>query len=342
MGTAFGLKMLGALCLFPFLWIVLLFTTNDSFTNLLVYITAASTIFQSFNVLDFYFQAKVLSKFTALANTGSLVISSLIKIGLIIYDGPLIAFAVVSVIEAIVVASGLIYYYLKIHRHKIFNWKFQWSTAKVLLKDSWPLILSGLVVSIYMKFDLVMVKEMIDADAVGQYSAAVRLSEAWYFIPMAISNSLFPAIINAKAQEKSIYEKRLKRLFRLLFYSALFIALPMTFASDLVVNLLYGIQFHQSGNLLMIHIWAGLFVFTGVAMNRWFLVENLQKFTMVNTTIGAIINVLLNYFLIILIGVAGAAWATLISYAIASYFCLVLFRRTRPNFIFLTKSLIFK
>ena len=75
----------------------------------------------------------------------------------------------------------------------------------------------------------------------------------------------------------------------------------------------------------MIHIWAGVFVFLGVASSKWMLIENLQVYSTINTTIGAIINVILNYFLIKSLWNSGAAWSTLISYFVAAYLCLVLF-----------------
>jgi O-antigen/teichoic acid export membrane protein len=115
----------------------------------------------------------------------------------------------------------------------------------------------------------------------------------------------------------------------------------MTFLSDWVVNLLYGEQYSQAGSVLMIHIWAGVFVFLGVASGKWLLSENLQIFSTINTTIGAIVNIALNYILIQKIGVVGAAWATLISYIIAAYLCLLFSKKTRINFLNLSRSLLF-
>jgi len=154
--------------------------------------------------------------------------------------------------------------------------KFKRETAVSLLKDSWPLILSSMVIAIYMKIDQVMIKEMLDAEAVGNYAAAVRLSEAWYFIPMVISSSLFPAIINAKKISEKLYYDRLQKLYNLMVWMAISIALPMTFLSDWIVNLLYGAKYSEAGDVLMIHIWAGVFVFLGVASGKWFVAENLQ------------------------------------------------------------------
>jgi O-antigen/teichoic acid export membrane protein len=120
------------------------------------------------------------------------------------------------------------------------------------------------------------------------------------------------------------------------------IALPMTFLSDWIVSLLYGAQYSQAGGVLMVHIWAGVFVFLGVASGKWLLVENLQVYSTIYTTIGAIINVILNLFLIKYYGIAGAAWATLISYFFAAYLCLSFFKKTRSNFFSLSKSLLLK
>ena len=90
----------------------------------------------------------------------------------------------------------------------------------------------------------------------------------------------------------------------------------------------------------MIHIWAGVFVFLGVASGKWFMAENLQIFSTINTTIGAVVNIGLNYILIPKIGIEGAAWATLISYFIAAYLCLAFWKKTRINFIYLSKTML--
>ena len=86
------------------------------------------------------------------------------------------------------------------------------NTATVLLKESWPLILSGLVISVYMKIDQVMIKHLIDDNAVGIYAAAVKVSEIWYFIPVVIASSLFPAIINSRKINEVLYETNSKIL----------------------------------------------------------------------------------------------------------------------------------
>jgi O-antigen/teichoic acid export membrane protein len=318
LGTAFWLKVFGAFMTLGFLAIAVHFTTNDHFTNIITFIIASATIFQSFNVIDMYFQSKVMSRYVVFANITSLLITSIIKIVLILNKAPLIDFVWVVLFDSFVLAMGYMYIYL--HNHlSVKSWMFKLGVAKELLKDSWPLILSGMVIAIYMRIDQVMIKEMMNSEAVGQYAAAVRISEAWYFIPMVIASSLFPAIVNAKKQSEELYYARLQKLYDLMVWMAIAIALPMTFLSDWVVNLLYGSQYSQAGSVLMIHIWAGVFVFLGVAFSKYLTIENLTKKMFYRTFLGAILNIILNYFLIPKYGINGAAIATLLSQFVANY-----------------------
>jgi O-antigen/teichoic acid export membrane protein len=317
-GTAFWLKLMGAIAVLILLAIAVQFTSNDQYTNMLVFIVASATIFQSFNVIDFYFQSKVLSRYVVFANIISLFISSVIKIVLILYKAPLIAFALVVLFDSFVLACGFIYFYFKVNS-KIYikSLTFKKKTAMSLLKDSWLMMVAGAAILIYMKIDQVMIKEMLSSGAVGQYAAAVRLSEAWYFIPMVIGNSLFPAIINAKKQSEELYYTRLQNLYDMMACMAIAIALPMTFLSDWLVNLLYGVEYNQAGNVLMIHIWAGLFVFLSVANDKWFYIENKSKLLTIKVFIGAISNIGLNFIFIRKYGINGAAVASIISYSIS-------------------------
>jgi O-antigen/teichoic acid export membrane protein len=317
-GTAFWLKLMGAIVVLIILAIAVQFTSNDKYTNILVFIVASATIFQSFNVIDVYFQSKVLSRYVVFANIISLFISSVIKIVLILYKAPLIAFALVVLFDSFVLACGFIYFYFKVNS-KIYikSLTFKKKTAMSLLKDSWLMMVAGAAILIYMKIDQVMIKEMLSSGAVGQYAAAVRLSEAWYFIPMVIGNSLFPAIINAKKQSEELYYTRLQNLYDMMVCMAIAIALPMTFLSDWLVNLLYGVEYNQAGSVLMIHIWAGLFVFLSVANDKWFYIENKSKLLIIKVFIGAISNIGLNFIFIRKYGINGAAVASIISYSIS-------------------------
>lgn len=326
LGSAFFLKLIGALVLLPVIGIAIQFTSNDSFTNLLVFIIAFATIFQSFNVIDFYFQSKVISKYAAIANSVTFGISSTIKILLILVNAPLVSFALMSIFDMAILAGGLALFYfsyVKKHDSDVFKkgflgWEFDKKTAYFLLKSSWPLMLSTIVITIYMRIDQVMIKEILDYQSVGQYAAATRLSEAWYFIPIAIVNSLFPAIINAKKVSNELYIKRLQSLYTLLVWLAIAVSILISFFGDSIVMILYGNDFSQAASVLIIHIWTGIFVFLGVAFSSYLIAENWPKKAFYRTLFGAIINIFLNLILIPTYGLIGAAFATLIGQLFAN------------------------
>ena len=340
LGTSFLLKLVGTLLMWAAILVAIPLTENDLQTNILIIIIAFGVFFQAFNVIDLSFQAEVKSKYVVHAQFIQLIISSIVKIILVVNEAPLIWFASVYSLDVIVLAMGLVFAYLY-NGDNIFSWKWSFETSKYLLHDSWPLILAGVVISVYMKIDQVMIKEMLGAKEVGLYAAAVKLSEAWYFIPMAIASSLFPAIINAKVYQKEVYYQRLQKLYDLMVWIAIAIALPTTFLSTLVVEFLYGKEYLGSSSVLIIHIWTAVFVFLGVASSKYLLAENFIKKTFYRTFIGALLNIIMNYYLIGIIGIQGAAISTLVSHFFAAYFYDILDKDLRIMFIMKTKSLFF-
>lgn len=315
LGTTFVLKIISSIFVLIIIVIAVRFTNNDNFTNLLIFIIAIGTIFQSFDVINFYFQAKVLLKYTVFAQISTTILCSVIKILLIYFNMSLIYFAMVTLLQSIILGSGLVAIYIK-QKTSLFKWRPNFDLARKLLKDSWPLILSGIAISIYMKIDQVMIKNMLDAKAVGNYAVAVRISEVWYFIPAGITSSLFPAIINAKKLSEKLYYERLQKLYDLMIWLAIGIALPIMFLSDNIINILFGIQYQEAAGVLRIYVWAGVIVFFGCAWSNWIITENQQKVIVYSHIISMPINIILNIILIKKYGIIGAAWATLISYSI--------------------------
>ena len=338
LGSSFFLKLVGTLLMWMAILAAVPFTENDLKANILITIIAFGAVFQAFNVIDFNFQAKVKSKYVVHAQFVQLIVSSIVKIILVVNESPLIWFASVYCLDAIVLAVGLVFVYFY-NGENIFCWKWSFETSKYLLHDSWPLILAGVVVSVYMKIDQVMIKEMLGAKEVGLYAAAVKLSEAWYFLPMAITSSLFPAIINAKIYQKEDYFQRLQKLYDLMVWIAVAIALPTAILSPWIVELLYGNEYLESSSVLIIHIWSGIFVFLGVASSKYLLAENYIKKTFYRTFVGALLNIIMNYYLIGIMGINGAALSTFASHFFAAYFYDILDKDLRKMFILKTKSL---
>ncbi|MBE9068846.1 flippase, partial [Leptolyngbya cf. ectocarpi LEGE 11479] len=306
--------------------------SGDKTTLILVALLSSAWIFKAFNAVDLWFQSQIKSKYTVLAKNTAFIITAIGKVLLINNEAPLWTFAGVTVLESVLGALGLIIFYQS-QGSSLLRWRWSFALAKTLLKESWPLILSTFTVVIYMKVDQIMLGNMMGSQAVGLYASAARLSEVWYFIPTAVVSSIAPSIYKAKQESIAAYSKRLEQVMRLLVYSAILIALPMSFLSAPVITGLFGDGYIAAAPILSIHIWAAVFVFMGVGSSTWFIAEGLTQLSFLRTLIGAVINVSLNIILIPSYGGVGAAIATVIAQAFSSFLSNAIHPKARQIFL---------
>lgn len=337
-GTLFFLRLIaGILACICSIVAIFFVRSGDALIFWLTFIIALGFIFQVSDVFDFWFQSQVASKYTVYIRSAVSLASGLTKITLILMNAPIIAFAGVILLESALTLLGFVLIFLK-KKEKISLSKIDFSIGKQILSDSWPLILASVAVSIYMKIDQVMIGDMLGNEPLGIYSAAVSLSEIWYFFPLIVTTSVFPAIIYAKKINQELYMSRIQMLYDSMVWVSIIIALVVTFFSKGIINLLFGKEYIQSASVLSIYVWAGVSVFLGVASGNFLLAENLTKISLVRTIGGGVVNVLLNLYWIPKYGIIGAAWATVISYSISTML-IVFSKEARINIILFFRTL---
>jgi O-antigen/teichoic acid export membrane protein len=292
-------------------------------------IAAAGLAIKNLAAVELWFQAKVQAKFVTLARVGSGVLTSAIKVALILAGGSLLAFVIAFAAHLALPTLALLILYTATTGVSPLRWRVRKDVARELLSDSWPLIFAGLMSTIYMKIDQVMLGEMQGEAAVGIYAAAVRLSEAFYIVPSLVVVSVFPSLVKARELGRELYLERFQRLYDGFVWMALLAGAAMQLCSGWLVQLLYGPAFAAAAPVLAAHIWSGVFWYSGSAGHRYLIAENQTKVTLAMTTLGALANTLLNLLLIPRFGALGAAYATLISFAISHCFSAALFAPSR-------------
>jgi len=313
LGTAFKLKVVGGIAALALAVISILMSQTTLLIQFLVIIFSFNFILQAINVISIYFQSKVESKNNVKVSIISTLISSVLKVGVILLDKGVIWIMLVYILDFVWQWINFVYVY-KRQGLKIRDWKFDNDLAKKILKNSWPLILAQAAGYIYLKVDQVIIGLMLGNYEVGLYAVAVKVTEIWYFIPSIICSSLFPAIINAKLTDVKVYKKRLSNLYVLMFILSLIIAITITFLAKPIMTILFGNSYLESVAILKIYIWSSVGLFLTVAVNQYLISENSVKTIFWFNFLSMIINIGLNIWLIPLIGLLGAAWATLISY----------------------------
>ena len=338
LGTAFILQFLaGILAYILVLTTIIIFQPDDDSVRLIVMVLGFILLFKASEVAKYWFESQVMSKYTVWVENSIFLLMSIIQVILILSHAPLMGFVWVTVAGGLLVSIGYLWVY-SWQAGVIASWRFDYNRAKLLLKDSWPLLLSGMAIMVYMRIDQIMLGQMLGNGAVGIYSAAVRISEVWYFIPMAIAASVFPSVIKLKKESENNYIDHFQRLFNLMVMLGVAVAIPVSFFSDWIITLLFGPDYIKAGTVLIIHIWSGIFVSLGVTSGMWLVNENLQKLALYRTLAGAVVNIVLNLYLIPSMGVVGAAVGTLLSQFIAAYMFDLFNTKTRAIFWMKTRA----
>ena len=219
----------------------------------LVTMNALVFVFQSSQTLDWYFQSVMKTRPAVLAVNAAFLVSTLFRLGLLLTNATLPWFAVSLVVEATLAALFLWFAYAREPNSRP-RWRFDRTVAASLLRDCWPLLLSSFTVMLYMRLDQVMLASMAGPEQVGQFSAALRIAEVWYFIPMALTTAAFPMLVRKKEEGPAAYEHYVQRLYDLTAWLGIFVALVTLACASWAVPLLYGPAYTPAANVLTIQI----------------------------------------------------------------------------------------
>ena len=290
---------------------------------------AFGQLFHAFDVIDYWFQSQIQSKYTVLVKTASLLLIPAFKIALILWAAPLWTFALANILELMLGGIGLLLIYNQTGGHWK-KWHFDQSLAKALVGIRWPIMLAGVAVTIYMSSDQIIVGQLKGDEALGVYSVAVRISSIWYFVPVTIMSSLFPVILAAKKRSLVEFYQRLERSFWFLGILSFGVAVIVTITANWIIQLLFGSAYAEAGPVLAVLIWTGIPVAIGVVTSSWLIAEGHTQIVLQKNTFGAVSNILFNFLLIPTYGIMGAAIATIISQICSTFIWHIVDRRMAP------------
>ncbi len=333
-GTTFWLRLFGSfIVVFAATYYSFIRDPNDR--TWIVFLVSIAVVFQSFSVIDFYFQSEVKGKYNAITQIITLIISAIVKLILIYFEAPLSWFASMVLLEAMLTAINQLVFY-KQNQQEVSQWKFSLGEAKRLLSHSWPIIISAFMQMIYQQADKILITRYLqDMGMVGQYSAATRISEASFFIPVALSAALFPGIINNR-DNKPLQLKRLTQIYSLMIWSALFISIGGYLFGDWVIGFLYKEGFPLAPEIFKIHIWITIPVFFGTAWGSWLLALNKQKLITIYQVFMLIFILALEMYMIPKYGIKGAAYSVVLSYLLSLFAIIFIYKPKESAMLFIS------
>lgn len=331
LGTVFALKLatglIALLLVIPATWVA---QDGDWSFIVLVAVIAAGLIFNALDAYDLYFQTHLLSRYVVVARSVSFLLFIVVRVALILGEYPLVYFAAATTLE-VALGSGMLVWLYRRKQNAEKKWYFHRETMVSLLKDGWPLIVSSALIVIHTRIDQVMIGQMLGNAEVGIYSAAIRLSESWLFIPSIIIQTVTPYLLKLRDNNPSHYQARLLQLYSLMFWLGALAGGMTIFFGEFFVVLLFGEQYRAAYMPLVLTIWTGIFISQAVARGIWMVGENMQGYRLINNLVAVPLNIALNWLLIPRYGVVGASIASLISIGLSTWVLPFLFKPMRAS-----------
>ncbi|EFO79238.1 polysaccharide biosynthesis protein [Oscillochloris trichoides DG-6] len=294
---------------------------------------------QAFSTIDLWFQAQVDVRPIVTARTLAFILATLLKLWLLLIHAPILAFAAMFALEALLGAGAALFAYQRRTR-MLWQWRCTVAQARSLLTASWPLIFSGLLVTLYLRIDQIMLGQMVGDAEVGLYAAAVRIAEAFPLLPIAIVTSAYPTLVALRQSDPQRFSAQLQRLYALVAALGYASTLTVTLTAPWLLQLLAGPSYAAATPILILLTWAGMFSALGVARTTYLNAENLTHLHTITVLIGAVANVGLNWWLIPHWGGVGAALASLITYWLAAHGTCFLLPQLRPAGRMMTRAML--
>lgn len=350
LGTAITVSFIFSIIGIIFIAFIIYALNGNTITLTVCILYSLSLIFQAFELIQYWFQAKLLSKYTSIVALISYIVVSAYKFFLLYTNKDIKWFAISNAFDYFLIAGSLLIIYKIISKQKL---SFSFQTAKELLSRSKYYIISGIMVTIFSVTDKIMITLMIGEEYNGYYSAAVACAGITSVFFSAVITSVRPMIFQYKKEDNKLYEESISKLYSVIIYVALLQSIMFLIFSSIIVKILYGDDYTSAVSILRIITWYTAFSYMGSVRNIWILAEKKHSVIWKINLIGAILNIVLNLILIPILKANGAALASVITQLFTNFIlCLLMpslkehiklmLRGFNPKYIFIALKEFFR
>ena len=337
LGTTLVMSAVASLfCLAGCMAFVLAVNADERDTLIVLALYGISLVFQMTEMIQYWYQAKLLSKYTAITSLFAYVIVTIYKIVLLVCGKNIYWFAVSNALDYCLISIILLILYNKLGRQRL---SFSLYLGKKMFSRSKYYIVAGMMVTIFSQTDKIMIKNMLGNAENGYYSIAISCAGFSGFVFMAIIDSFRPVILASRKESMQTFERNLSLLYCIIIYLGFAQSVFITIFAKLIVNIFYGSAYLPAAIVLQIIVWYTAFSYMGVIRNIWILAESKQKCLWKINLFGALLNVIGNLILIPIMGVAGAAISSVATQFFANFVLSFIMKPIRKNGILMLESL---
>ncbi len=336
-GTSIVMSVIASFfCLLGCIAFVLVANSGEQDTLIVCGLYGISLIFQMTEMIQYWYQAKLLSKYMSVVSLIAYVVVAIYKVILLVMGKSVYWFAISYAFDYFLISAALIVIYNKIGNQKL---SVSFALGKQLFARSRYYIVSSMMVTVFAQTDKIMIKMMLGNAENGYYSTAMACAGITGFVFLAIIDSFRPVIFESKKVSYEKFEKNIAALYAIVLYIGLVQSVFLTLFAGPVVRIMYGEEYLAAIPLLQIITWYAGFSYMGNVRNIWMLAEEKQKYLWIINLSGAVLNVAVNFMLIPVMGAAGAAVASVATQFFANFVLNMIMKPIRPTAKLIWRSL---
>lgn len=309
--------------------IVRISAPNNSLLHIVVLCQSLTICFTSLDGIAYWFQYKAQANIVAILRLIGFAISAIWRITVLGVSKSIPAYVFGTSMEIILF---MVLLFISYKKNKNPQFKFNFMILKDMLSTSYPFITSAVLVTIYGQIDKVMLNGMLGSSSVAYYSVAFTLAGAISIIPSALIEGFRPDIMRFSISDKQKFERRMEQLYGIIFWLCTAYCLFITIFAKPIIIILYGDKYLPAVPALSTIVWYTSFSYFG-SVNGMYMVANKKiSWVQILTLVGAIVNIMLNWVLIPIKGIVGAAIASLLTQIITNFVLIALIPSLRNCF----------
>lgn len=311
----------------------------DSQSQILVSFLGLMTVFQAFEVIEYYYQSKLAVKTFTLAKIAAVIVSVTLKLTALYLRAPVSIFIGLWAVEAALLATA--YATLYHQQHSLFKWHFAFDKARELLKQSVPLLFSSVVIMGYAQADQLFLNFFQGSAKLGQYAVALTILNGFSLLPVIIHRAVAPVIMQIDHHKRQqLFFDQLLQIYRGMTLLSLVVGIALITFGPMVITILYGPEYLQAGHILQWLPFRFFFVAFGVMRALFVVSYKLFYFDLLTNLVGVTLSIIGSIVLIPMFGVNGLLMASFIS-LFASTFLVDLFHPTlRQNAVLAFRAIL--
>lgn len=339
-GTAFVLKLIFAVVTMLLIFITIIIYVGDSFTRTMIMLYSLTIVCSCFFVARNYFTAIVWNEYVVKTEIVRTVIGVIIKVLLLVFHAKLVWFIVAVTFDYVLLALGYCLSYSK-KIDRISLWHFDKKWAKVLLRQSFPLMLSLTAVVLMQRIDQIMIERMIGNESVGQYSVAFKFVEVMIFVPTIIAQTIAPMLVKIRNENKDDYVGKSQIFMDLTVWFCVIMAVVVCIIACPLVRFTFGEQYLHAVPVLQIMAFKVIGDALSQVSGQMIIIEGIHKYVVIREILGCICCVVMNFILIPSHGIIGSAVASVCSIVVSGFLSQAIIPAYHYIFVRELKSIVF-